>query len=100
MGIFTGRGIWDAPERAWPRICTIPGEGSPYGRAMSFRPAGCPSLRTQDGRDRSARRSSSGMRCLAVVPGATVHDAALEATMYPAICSYHASGVVIAAGLV
>jgi hypothetical protein len=40
------------------------------------------------------------MRCLAVVPGAAVRDAALEATMYPAICSYHASGVVIAAGLV
>lgn len=43
----------------------------PYGRAMSFRPAGSPSLRTHDGRDRSARRISSGMRYLAVVPGAT-----------------------------
>jgi hypothetical protein len=36
------------------------------------------------------------MRCLAVLSGATVHDAVLEATMYPIICSDHASGVVIA----
>jgi hypothetical protein len=40
------------------------------------------------------------MRLLAVLPGATVHDAVLEATMYPMICSYHASGGVIAEGLV
>src|ERR1700733_16244325 len=25
-GNLTGRGIRDAPERAWPRICKIPGE--------------------------------------------------------------------------
>jgi len=30
---------------------------------------------------------------------ATVHDAVLEATMYPTTCSYHASGGVIAEGL-
>jgi hypothetical protein len=41
----------------------------------------------------------AGVRCLAVVPGAA-HDAAREATMYPTICSYHASGGVIAEGLV
>jgi len=40
------------------------------------------------------------MRCLAVLPGATVHDAVLEATMHPTICRYHASGDVIAEGLV
>ena len=28
QGILTGRGMRDAPERAWPRICKIPGEGS------------------------------------------------------------------------
>jgi hypothetical protein len=39
------------------------------------------------------------MRRFAVLPGATVHDAVLEATMYPTTCSYHASGVV-AEGLV
>ena len=39
-----------------------------------------------------------GNALLAVVPGATVH--VLEATMYPTICSYHASGGVIAEGLV
>jgi hypothetical protein len=36
------------------------------------------------------------MRCLAVLPGATVHDAVLEAMMCPTICSYHASDGVIA----
>jgi hypothetical protein len=40
------------------------------------------------------------MRLLAVLPGGTVHDAVLEGTMYPMICSYHASGGVIAEGLV
>ena len=30
----------------------------------------------------------------------TLADAALEATMYPTICSFHTSGVVIAEGLV
>jgi hypothetical protein len=40
----------------------------------------------------------AGVGCLAVVPGAA-HDAALEATMYPTICSFHASGGVIAEGL-
>ena len=40
------------------------------------------------------------MHCLAVFPGATVHDAVLEATMYPTICSCHASGGVIAEELV
>jgi hypothetical protein len=40
------------------------------------------------------------MRCLAVIPGATNHDAVLEATMYPTICFFHTSGLVIAAGLV
>jgi len=39
------------------------------------------------------------MRCLAVVPGAPVHDAALEAPMYPTICSFRTSGVAIAEGL-
>src|SRR5829696_8858612 len=37
-----------------------PVEGTPYGRAMSFRPAGCQSQRTNDGRARSARRNSPG----------------------------------------
>src|SRR5215213_7122538 len=37
-----------------------PVEGIPYGRAMSFRPAGCQSQRTNDGRARSARRDSPG----------------------------------------
>jgi hypothetical protein len=41
-----------------------------------------------------------GNALLAVLPGATVHDAVLEATMYPTICSYHASGGIIAEGLV
>jgi hypothetical protein len=40
------------------------------------------------------------MRCLAVLPGASVHDAVREATMYPTICSSHASGGVIAEELV
>ena len=33
-------------------------------------------------------------------PAPPIHDAALEATMYPTICSFHTSGVVIAEGLV
>jgi len=33
-------------------------------------------------------------------PAPPVHDAALEATMYPAICSFRTSGVVIAEGWV
>jgi len=37
---------------------------------------------------------------LAVLPGATVHDAVLEATMCLTICSYHVSGGVIAEQLV
>jgi hypothetical protein len=40
------------------------------------------------------------MRCLAVIPAPPIHDAALEATMYPTICSFHTSGDVIAEGLV
>jgi hypothetical protein len=40
------------------------------------------------------------MRCLAVGSPATDHDAALEATMYPAICPFCTSGLVVAEGLV
>jgi hypothetical protein len=40
------------------------------------------------------------MRRLAALPGATVHDAVLEVTMCPTICSYHASGGAIAEELV
>jgi hypothetical protein len=36
------------------------------------------------------------MRCLAILPGATVHDAVPEAPMYPTICPCHTSGGVIA----
>jgi hypothetical protein len=37
--------------------------------------------------------------CAAWPSSGAAHDAALEATMYPTICSYHASGGVIAEGL-
>jgi hypothetical protein len=33
-------------------------------------------------------------------PAAPIHDAVLEATMYPTICSFHTSVVVIAEGVV
>jgi hypothetical protein len=41
-----------------------------------------------------------GNALLAVLLGAIIHDAVLEATMYPTICSCHASGGVIAEGVV
>jgi hypothetical protein len=40
------------------------------------------------------------MRCSVALPGANVHDAVLEATMYPTICYHHASVGVIAEELV
>lgn len=49
-GIFTGRGIRDVPERAWPRICKVPGEGSAY-RAGSHEP---PAIEGHPGRDSGA----------------------------------------------
>jgi hypothetical protein len=48
---------------------------------------------------RIRRDKLAGVRCLAVVPAPPDHDAALEATMYATICSFHASGGVIAEGL-
>jgi hypothetical protein len=38
------------------------------------------------------------MRCPSVGLAPPIHEAALEATMYPTICSFHTSGVVIAEG--
>jgi hypothetical protein len=46
-------------------------------------------------RDETRRGAMLGRR----PPAPPDHDAALEATMYPTICSFHASGGVIAEGL-
>jgi len=40
------------------------------------------------------------MRCRPSFTAPPMHDAALEATMYPTICSFPTTGVVIAQGLV
>jgi hypothetical protein len=50
----------------------------------------------------TVRRDEARRGCAAWLsfPAPPIHDAALEATMCPTICSFHISGVVIAEGLV